>query len=179
MRSLSIIILFLFSLSVFAVDCGRNPIYCQILKNKPSIDKSYGMYLSNLIYKYSRQYKIDPAISVCIAYQENKFRNKDRTQAIAIPSVGCANNNCGLTTIKGISDFGVFQIHIGTANNYKLDINRLSNDLDYAVESHMKILKSKMKLCDYLQEDSWTCYHSTTKYLRLYYKKLIKERCEF
>ena len=52
------LLLFLLSFNLYAIDCDRHKNYCQIVKNKPTIDKQYAMKLSNILYKVCRKHNI-------------------------------------------------------------------------------------------------------------------------
>lgn len=148
------------------IDCRQHRIYCKITKLKPSIDSKLAMELSNLIYKYSKVYKIDPFVTVAIVMQESGFARKDR-------------KTWGLVDINGIetptivvTDVTLYQFHIKTINHYGLDLNKLRTNLEYATDSHFKILKDKINLCKKRGVSSsvaWSCYHSTTDKLRKRY----------
>jgi len=153
----------------FAIECEKHPIYCKIKKLSPNKPHDKSMELSNLIYKYSKKYQTDPMISVAIAMQETGIKNKDRKQTIAV-----LKENGEYEIVKGFTDFSIFQFHINTILDYKLDIKKLRHDLSYMVESHIIILRDKMKLCKNLKNDSWSCYHSKSKILREHYVKLVK-----
>ena len=70
------LVLFFISFSVYAVDCKKHPIYCQITKNKPSINKNYAMKLSNIIYKTHKKYNIPSRIFTAILMQESGYNLK-------------------------------------------------------------------------------------------------------
>lgn len=171
--------------NVDAADCERHPIYCHIKRVKPSMNNKKAMRLSNLMYKYARKYKIKNAIrSVAIAMQETNLRNINRSQTVIIFETKCGDDS-SMTLIwpcietfkyvKGYSDISLFQFHALTIKHYKLDPVKLKNNLEYAVEKHFMIMKDKLKLCKYLEEDAWTCYHSTTPKLRKRYKEDVEQ----
>ena len=45
-----------------ATNCNRNPIYCQIVKNHPTINRKYAYNLSNIIHKKVRGVNLAPHI---------------------------------------------------------------------------------------------------------------------
>ena len=146
----------------------KHPIYSQILKIKPTINKKYAMHLSNVMHKMSKKYNQDPLISVAIAMQESSMRNINRKQRIVIYTKD------GYEIKRGYTDLCLFQIHVDTAIHYGMDLVKLNNNLSYCVEQHFRIMKIKRNACKRLDKDSWTCYHSFTKSLRLQYKKLVE-----
>lgn len=70
----TLIILFLFSFNTYAANCQKHPIYCQIVKNKPKINKKYAMRLSNIIYKMHRKYHIPSRVFTAILMQESRYK---------------------------------------------------------------------------------------------------------
>lgn len=145
-----------------------HPIYSKIVELKPSINKSYAMYLSNLLHKYAKRYNQDPFISVAIAMQENQFRNTHRKQQIVV------FEKDHYKLFRGYTDICVYQIHLNTALNYNIDLVKLNKSLEYCVEQHFRILTDKKRMCKHLAKDAWTCYHSNTGVNRLHYKKLVE-----
>jgi len=168
MKKMIILSAIIFSWAYADVNCDSHPIYCHIIELRPNINKTFAMKLSNKLYKYSQKYETDPHISVAIAMQESSLRNINRRATVLVKD----KNN--YTLIKGYSDIGIFQFHVLTAKNYKMDIVRLVNDLDYAVDRHVWLLKRKMQYCKHLGDESWTCYHSATPIHRKVYKKHVE-----
>jgi hypothetical protein len=127
----------------------------QIIKNKPNIDKVLAKRLALSIERYAKVYKADPHRAAAIAMQESGYRN--------------------IATIKHGNQFdvGMFQINIRTIKEYGFNKKKLIKDIDYAVESYFKVVTDKKKVCKYLKEDAWSCYHSKTKHLRTKYKSLV------
>lgn len=153
-------------------NCQKNPIYCEILTLQPSIDKKFAKDLSNSISKYSKAFGTDPTISVAIAMQESTLKNKNRMGSVATKDG---------RVVYGVTDVGVFQIHIHTIANIKeegldIDVIRLQNDVDYQTYWHTKILKKKIVTCRSQREklnvelgNEWSCYHSFTPSQRRIY----------
>lgn len=131
------ILLFLLSLGLQAKDCLKHPIYCQILKNSPRINKKHALRVSNIIYKMHRKYKIPSKIFTAILRQENNYRlSSNREQ-------------CGYTK-EGVkqciyTDFGISQIYWANIDAYKLDLKKLNTDLEYSIEAGAVVLRDKMK----------------------------------
>lgn len=79
-----------------------------------------------------------------------------------------------ITLHHEVADMSMVQINIRTAVAYGLDIQRLYNhDLKYAIDSHFLILKDKMKQCEHLGDQAWSCYHSKTPKYRDRYVDLV------
>lgn len=166
---LSLITLLFLTTSAHAkVNCAKNPLFCTMRSLNPSIDPKWGMQLSNYIHKYSKRYRVDPYISLAIAMQESSLVDRNRHQSVLIKDE--AGN---YVKIEGISDIGVWQLHVNTVENYNFDAKRVMTDLKYATKCHFIILSKKMRKCKRLGKDSWTCYHSSTKHHRLNYKARV------
>lgn len=154
-----------------SVSCAKHPIYCRIVRLQPSTNRSFAMELSNSLYRWSKFYALDPRISIAIAMQESSLRNIDRYTTV-LTKEG--------KTVRGVSDVGVFQIHIATAKEFGIEVLRLRSDLDYQVRQHMKVLRRKISTCSQhrvrlkvAKGDEWTCYHSYTYHYRMRYKKMV------
>jgi len=152
MKTILITALFLFSFSSFAkVDCSTHPIYCQIVKNKPKINKKYAMKLSNIIYKMHRKYHIPSRIFTAILRQESEY------------SLKAKGKKCGVTAEfekKCVyTDFGISQIHWKTVELWKFDNERLTTDLEYSVEAGAKVLADIMERFEARDNNWWLRYN--------------------
>jgi soluble lytic murein transglycosylase-like protein len=138
--------------------CLLGTIECQILKNKPiPINKAI-----NLAYKiktYSRKYNISPSIYAAILMQESSYR---------LNAKAC-QKSC---------DWGIAQINDINVKYYKLDKNRLLNDLDYSLEKGAMVLSwfsktySKKEKLWYLRYNCGTRKKIISKVCQTYYRKL-------
>lgn len=153
--------------------CANHPIYCRILEVRPTVNKKLAFRLSNYIHKYSKKYNTDPLVSVAIAMQESRIRNINRYQTIALPGTSAV--------LTGVSDIGIFQIHVRTAQRFDISIDRLLTDVEYQVEQHTRILSHKTKVCSrpgnrlrVKPNYTWSCYHSYTPRLRRRYRDLVR-----
>lgn len=151
--------------------------FCKILKLKPTINKEFAANLSSYISKYAKEFGTDPSVSVAIAMQESSLNNVNR--------MGFVLKDGRL--VRGITDVGVFQIHIKTlanlnAEGYNIDLTRLENDVEYQTYLHASILKTKIKTCKAarvrLQVNKgteWSCYHSfTLEKRKLYFRDVSR-----
>jgi len=169
-------ILFSFSGVSYAVDCKVHKVYCKIVQLQPRIDKTKAMQLSNWIYKGAKAIGIDPLVSVAILNQENRFRNVHTYEVDTKIVEECHSTSCTriVTEHQEVADMGIAQINIRTAVGFGFDLQRLyDHDVEYAIESHFVILKSKIDMCKDLGEHSWSCYHSVTPEHRLKYVKMV------
>lgn len=153
--------------------CLKSPVYCKILKLKPTINKQFAAQLSLYISKYAKKFGFDPTISVAIAMQESTFENKNRMGTILKDG----------KFVRGATDVGVFQIHIHTLANLnaegnQIDLKRLETDVEYQTYWHARILQTKIKTCKSQRAElkvgvgsEWSCYHSFTYDRRKVYLK--------
>lgn len=140
---------------------------------KPKINKEFAASLSIYITKYAKKFGFDPTISVAIAMQESSLDNINRMGNILKDG----------KLVRGISDVGVFQIHIDTIANLNnaggaIDFQRLENDVEYQTYWHARILQTKIKTCKAERAKlqvglgaEWSCYHSFTLAKRKVYVK--------
>lgn len=162
--------------------CETHPIYCSILKVKPSINRTFAMELSNYIYKYSQRYGTDPTHSVAIAMQESSLINRDRKETV-IDKRG--------NVVRGVSDVGVFQLHVDTIKNMResqgwdINFDRLRSDVEYQTYWHIRLLKRKIRICSSKREklrvtpgNEWSCYHSYTYKRRQIYLEDVSVHLE-
>ena len=129
------------------------------------------MKLSNLLVKYGQQHQLDPWRSLAIAMQESSLIYTKRHQTVMIPIKKCHKGYChhSLKSVKAISDVGIFQLHVKTVTHYKFNALRLLDDLEYMVVSHYQVLVDKIKQCQHLGKNAWSCYHSRSPVLRKLY----------
>jgi hypothetical protein len=91
----------------------------------------------------------DPRLSLAIAMQESSLLGRQTEE-----------------------DRGLFQIHVGTARAFGIDLEKLDGlrNLRKQVKAHLLVLRTKRAECARLGEESWTCYHSRTPHFRLAYR---------
>ena len=155
-----------------AANCAKNPIFCHIKRLKPNIRHEKAIRLSNIFHKSARKYKVNnPIRSVAIAMQETSLNLKlSRKQNVIVFN----DDMTAWEVIKGYSDICMFQFHVNTIVNEKLDPIRLKTDINYCTDQHFKLMKKKIKACKHLGDEAWTCYHSRTSRLRKRYKEDVE-----
>jgi hypothetical protein len=134
--------------------CVNNPIFCQIVKNNPTIDRIYAMKLSNVIYYVAKLYDIDPKKYTAILAQESMYKLK------------AVNSHS--------KDYGIAQINHKTAKIYGFDIQRLTSDVEYSVKAGAKVLADLKNSHGHKDQSYWTRYNSSKPEKREKYKKLVK-----
>ena len=144
----------------------QTPIYLQILKNKPSIEKSKAVKLSQLIHLNSKLYGLNPRIFTAILMQESSYR-----LAATNCRVGLDLSN---STRKVCTDFGIGQIYHTTVTAFGMDVNRLTTDLEYSVEAAAIVLADFDRMYGHKESDYWTRYNTSKPSLRKAYKERVK-----
>lgn len=133
--------------------CSNNPIFCQIVKNKPNIDRNYAMKLSNVIYYTAKLYDINPKRYAAILAQESGYK---------------------LNAINKVSmDYGMAQINFRTIAALGFDKNRLLTDIEYSIEAGAIVLSKIKKSHGNKEKDFWTRYNSSNVSKRELYAKLV------
>lgn len=190
---MKILILLLISCSLWATE--KHPIYNQILRNKPSINKQYAMKLSNIIHKMTRKYNLPSQIFTAILAQESGYRLAAKSGGMAyIDDIAsfdskvqaCLNLSVDLgkeccvckikryKKVKVVMDFGISQIHINTIERFDFNILKLTTDLEYSVEAGAIVLAGFKKKYSKREELWFTRYNSSNKIKRDIYYELIK-----
>lgn len=144
---------------------SKHPIYKQILRNEPRINKKYAMRLSNVIHKACLKYNVPKHIYTAILMQESRYKLHALRKV-----TGLLNGE--ETTIK--TDFGIAQVHWKNVKNMKLDIDLLLNDLVYSVNQGAKILAYFKKRYAKKEEKWWSRYNASSKVKRNIYEKLVE-----
>lgn len=161
LKSLLSFFIILFSIKI-SIDkpikqiCESNPIYCQIVKNNPKINKNYAMKISNIIYYVAQLYNIDPKKYAAILAQESMYK---------LNAKNCNENKC--------LDFGISQINHKTARMYGFDLNKLTNDLHYSIRAGAIVLSDLNKVYGNKEPNWWSRYNSSKKQKRDLYVQLV------
>ena len=130
-----------------------NPIYYQIVKNNPKIDRKYAMKLSNVIYHVAMLYEIDPRKYAAILAQESMYKLK-------------AHNAIS-------KDYGIAQINHKIAEAYGFDKVRLTTDLLYSIQAGAIVLADFKRMYGEKDLEYWTRYNSSNKKKRKKYKTMV------
>lgn len=186
--------------SLAKVDPAKNPIYAQIVTNKPSINKDYALRLSNLIHKYSKLYNFDSNIFTAILAQESMYKLEAKAcskglRLLSLEEIHFFNSLCERylddskteeyeKCVKGIEDvtidrvcqdFGIGQVNYRTARTYRFEVNKLTTDLEYSIKSSGKVFADISKMYSKKEpQDYYTRYNASNKAKRLIYKNRIK-----
>lgn len=156
-----------------STNCEKHPIYCQIVNNNPNIKKTYAFKLSNVIFKKSKKYKIDPTILTAIFAQESMYKlgAKNCTKGLKKSQ---AHPKGYVGPIKVCTDFGIGQIHYRTADNFNFNLEKLTRDMDYSVNAAAVVLKDFQKRYKHREENWWTRYNASSPNARAKYKQLVE-----
>lgn len=177
------LLLLLLPLNLWA---GNHPIYDQILKNRPNIDKKYAMELSNEIYKVSKEYDIPKNIYTAIIAQESGYnidakgschtgyakvlpceREEKLNMCIdmlwqnPVFDVQDCKNEANKIWVKTelCKDFGLSQVNSWNIKKYNLDVDRLLNDMYYSLKWGAHILSGFKKRYAAKDPDWWTRFN--------------------
>lgn len=101
-------------LLLISLNCFSRTTLEQILNNKPTINYNFAVRLANKIDQAADKYKVPANVLAAIAMQESSYNMK-------------AIN-------KMSNDYGLFQINEYNIKAYKINKDKLLNDLDYAVD---------------------------------------------
>lgn len=162
---MKILISLLLTFKCFAINCEKNPIYCLIIKNKSTINRSYAFKLSNEIYKVSKKYGIPKMVFTAIIAQESGYK------------LSAMSKITGLyqgkpTTI--IVDFGLTQINWRNVERYGFDVDRLTSDMVYSLEAGAIILADFKRRYGKREKNFWSRYHASNNIRRSEYEKLVR-----
>lgn len=136
--------------------CDVNPIFCQIVKNHPTINLNYAMKLSNVINKVAVEMGINPVKYAAILAQESMYK---------LEAKNCWDNEC--------HDFGIAQINKATIRAFKFDKKKLLTDLEYSVKAGAIVLADFKRMYGESEKDYWTRYNSSKPSKREKYKRLV------
>lgn len=187
--------------SLAKVDPAKNPIYAQIVTNKPSINKDYAFKLSNLIHKYSKLYNFDSNIFTAILAQESMYKLEAKAcskglREISLEEIHFFNSLCeshlddskpeeykkciknieDLTVDRVCQDFGIGQVNYITAKAYGFEVNKLTADLEYSIKVSGKVFADITKMYKKREpQDYYTRYNASNRAKRLIYKNRIKK----
>jgi hypothetical protein len=192
-----LLLIFLFSSVTYGADCEKHPIYCQILKNKSRIAKTYAMQLSDIIHNMHVKYHIPSRIFTAILMQESGYSLKAKgchtgirkrtdeeiqyffdvelKRGMTVKQLNAAIKE----EIEVCTDFGISQVYYKTAKRFKFDIEKLTSDLEYSVEAGAKVLAGFMKRYEARDNDWYLRYNcgsrgTTKRDTCQVYKKMVE-----
>lgn len=166
-----------------SISCSKHPIYCQIKKNSPRINKKKAMHLSNVIHKVSRKYSLPTRIFVGILAQESGYKLEAKgCHKGLVKEVVETETRLPMTIhptveykeVKVCADFGIGQIYYKTAKGFGFDLNKLTTDLDYSIEAAAQVLADFKKRYSAREVDWWTRYNARSRIKRKIYKQLVE-----
>jgi hypothetical protein len=164
-------LLLFFSTSSWCYDVSKNPIFHAIVTLNKKIDKKDALEYSNIIYKYSKNYQIDPFLVVAISRQES-YLNLNSVRQVEHSGIYFDKQSNKFIKKIELTDFCMMQINKSNVIAKKLDPDKLLNDPDYCIHEGMKILSYFKKL--YGSETFWwTRYNSPTDKHREIYKEYV------
>ncbi len=114
-------------------------VYNQIFKNNPKLEHTYVYRLSDAIVKASIKHGLNPKKFSAILAQECRYR------------LNCIN--------KATKDYGIGQINQKTIKAFKMDKQRLLEDLEYSVDSAARVLADFKRVFG-RREKNWHCRYN-------------------
>lgn len=165
------------------IDCNKHPIYCQIKKNSPKLNKQEAMELSNVVHKVSRKYRLPTRVFVGILAQESGYQLEAKGCHKGLVKQEVDTHTREPMTekpeiyykeVKVCADFGIGQIYYQTAESFNFDLHKLTTDLEYSVEAAAIVLADFHKRYSAREVDWWTRYNARSKIKRQIYKQLVE-----
>lgn len=151
-----------------ANEFDKHPIYKQIVTNKPNINRSFAMTLSNIIHRKAKQYDIKANLMAAVFMQESSYDPVNHGTKCGVDLPDFDEEVCV------ISDFGLGQIYYKTAKHFCKDIDLLYFDYEYQVDCAFKVMKDFKNR--YFKDEYywWTRYNSSTPSKRKLYRKRVQ-----
>jgi len=150
----------------FAADCSKHPIHCQIVENHPTINKRYARKLSNMIYRAARKHRVPADLFTAILMQESQYKQSAK---------GCVKGlDEYMDEVVVCSDYGITQINYRTARRYGFDIQRIMDDVEYAINCGAKILFDFKRRYAKIEKHWWTRYNASSPDKRTIYKHMVE-----
>lgn len=148
------------------------------------------MQLSNIIYKYSRRYDLDPKLMTAIFAQESMYKvgSKNCTKGIRcyrlqcgrgleccdfIQAIDLATDKLAYHPVRTCTDFGISQIHYRTINRYKFNLSKLLSDTDYSVYAGARVLYDIKRRRAKKEPTWWTRYNASSPHKRAEYERKV------
>lgn len=138
-------------------NCSKNPILCQILRNNPTINRSYARDLSNHIHRISKHYNLPADLFTAILMQESSYKVSAKNCLVGLRDPAGSTDS----EIKVCADYGIAQINFKTAKQHNFDLHKLTEDLEYSVDAGAKILSWFSKTYKNKEPKRWFCRYNT------------------
>lgn len=130
-----------------------NPIFDQVVKNHPKIDRMYAREVANAIQKVAKEMGIKPERLAAILAQESRY------------TLNAVN--------KRSRDYGIAQINHKTIESFGFDKQRLLTDLEYSVKAGAIVLADFKRMYGKREKNYWTRYNSSNPDKRKKYEILV------
>lgn len=130
-----------------------NPIFDQVVKNHPKIDRVYAQRLATAIQKVAKEMGIKPQRLAAILAQESRY---------TLNAVNRRSN-----------DYGIAQINHRTIESFGFDKERLLTDLEYSVKAGAIVLADFKRMYGKREKNYWSRYNSSDKDKRQEYEILV------
>lgn len=130
-----------------------NPIFDQVVKNHPKIDRIYAHQLAKAIQKVAKEMGIKPERLAAILAQESRY------------TLNAVNRRS--------KDYGIAQINHKTIESFGFDKQRLLTDLEYSVKAGAIVLADFKRMYGKREKNYWSRYNSSNKDKRQEYEILV------
>ena len=130
-----------------------NPIFDQVVKNHPKIDRIYAREVAKAIQKVAKEMGIKPERLAAILAQESRY------------TLNAVNRRS--------RDYGIAQINHKTIESFGFDKQRLLTDLEYSVKAGAIVLADFKRMYGKREKDYWTRYNSSNPDKRKKYEILV------
>ena len=130
-----------------------NPIFDQVVKNHPKIDRVYAQRVATAIQKVAKEMGIKPQRLAAILAQESRY---------TLTAVNRRSN-----------EYGIAQINHRTIESFGFDKQRLLTDLEYSVKAGAIVLADFKRMYGKREKNYWSRYNSSNKDKRQEYEILV------
>lgn len=131
----------------------RNPIFEQVVKNHPKIDRRYALEVATAIQKVAKEMGIKPERLAAILAQESRY------------TLNAVNRKS--------KDYGIAQINHKTIESFGFDKQKLLTDLEYSVKAGAIVLADFKRMYGKREKNYWTRYNSSDPEKRKEYEVLV------
>lgn len=131
----------------------RNPIFEQVVRNHPKIDRQYALRVATAIQKVAKEMGVRPERLAAILAQESRY------------TLNAVN--------KKSNDYGIAQINHRTIENFGFDKKKLLTDLEYSIKAGAIVLADFKRMYGKREKNYWTRYNSSDPDRRKEYEILV------
>lgn len=131
----------------------KNPIFEQVVRNHPKIDRQYALRVAIAIQKVAKEMGVRPERLAAILAQESRY------------TLNAVN--------KKSSDYGIAQINHKTIESFGFDKKKLLTDLEYSIKAGAIVLADFKRMYGKREKNYWSRYNSGDIERRKEYERLV------